>query len=111
MAEMERDEDDYDGGGERRAREGGELCARARYKRDAARASRAEGESIGWDGERAEADGGGELHALEGSQLCARAEQRDAACAALARGKSSSRDAKRELKQKLKLRQRRATRP
>ena len=90
VAEMERDEDEYDGGGERRAREGGELCARARYKRDAARASRAEGESIGWDGERAEADGGGELHALEGSQLCARAEQRDAACAALARGKAAA---------------------
>ena len=60
---------------------------------------------LGWS-ERAEADGGGELHALEGSQLCARAEQRDAACAALARGKSSSRDAERELK----LRRRRATR-
>ena len=52
VAEMERDEDEYDGGGERRAREGGQLCARARYQRDAARASRAEGESIGWDGAR-----------------------------------------------------------
>ena len=30
MAEMERDENEYDGGGERRAREGGQLCARAR---------------------------------------------------------------------------------
>ena len=39
VAEMERDEDDYDGGGERRAREGGQLCVRARYQRDATRAS------------------------------------------------------------------------
>ena len=39
VAEMERDENEYDGGGERRAREGGQLCVRTRYQRDATRAS------------------------------------------------------------------------
>ena len=60
VAEMERDENEYDGGGERRAREGGQLCVRARYQRDAACTARAEGESSGRDAEieRAEAAGG-----------------------------------------------------